>query len=152
MSSLSFNFAFVREILWQGVLKRKNLFFIKSLSAFENPSLLVRYCRENCTKIGCQWCFLNSDGKLLRSGDRFCGYSEECPRGKSVPIALERSKDTDSVNIVAIVVPVILVLIIVVAIAVAVYWFRHRTKHAETTKPPPMEMAVPTPKSTEVMI
>ena len=79
----------------------------------ETLSCLQLFLRSNCTKIGCQWCFLGSSGELLPSSIQFCGYNQDCPRGQTLPTT-QIPPEESAHNAVAIAVPIVVILLLII--------------------------------------
>lgn len=105
--------------------------------------------RDNCHQIGCQWCFLSSNGAVLSASDQFCGFSEDCPRGKMNPI--QRKEEEETTDVAAIVIPIVVVIVICLVAVVIWYLYRRRATKQEKVQPD-VPMTVPAPRRNEVMI
>jgi len=127
-----------------------------SLQRCQDPKCGKKTTWDSCIAVGCQWCFLNSEGKLLSASDQYCGYSEVCPRGKLLPVVRPKDPSKDT-NIVAIVVPIV-VIIVVIGVIVSAWWFFRLRKRGgeresvEMGKAVAVAVAVPKPRSNEVAI
>ena len=125
---------------------------------FPNPQEVTSrfyLCRDNCNKIGCQWCFLNSKGELLSSSDQFCGYSDQCPRGTMKPVKKTKDEDTEGTNIGAIVGPIVALLVVAIVVVVVGIYVRRRKSSAKSPAPTEMKsqtVTAPIPRQGEVGI